>query len=120
VNKGITLGQLDARRRPSGFFEEVVARFGEAPEPGVIEAVSAARELIAGIERRSKGSLSESERYSPTEPTALNQTLGDRCRWRSRRNRGDWSPPGPAVSGNVHPERQPVGACEQGSLTIAA
>jgi len=97
-----------------------VARFGDVPEPGVIEAVSAARELIAGIERRSKGSVSESERYSPKDPTALNQTLGDRCRWRFRRNRGDWSPSRARRSGNVHPERQPVGACEQGSLTIAA
>src|SRR5439155_20256311 len=48
-------------------FEEVVARVGDAPEPGVIEAVSAARGLIAGIERWRKGSLSESEHYSPRQ-----------------------------------------------------
>ena len=45
----------------------MVARFGDAPEPGVIEAVSAARELIAGIERWRKGSLSESEHYAPRQ-----------------------------------------------------
>jgi hypothetical protein len=46
-NKGITFGQLGRSEEEVGVYDEVVARFGNAPEPALREAVAMALEMKA-------------------------------------------------------------------------
>lgn len=50
VNKGVSLGQLNRPEEAVGVYDQVVDRFGDAPEPALREAVAIALRLKAEVE----------------------------------------------------------------------